>query len=223
MGSGPSEEPEAMEPGVSSKEPEAAQSSAVADAAKRRDEKISKRDAVEYEKRRMRGHFPYDPTCVQCQQSRGVHRHPRQRHKPLEPRVFADFFDVAHENQRQEHKFLAIAEVACGMIGVVPCSTDRRVTNSVLAHWLSEFAIPSSQVIELFTDAETAVGNLFKSGLEGGVRVLVRKAGPQNHETVGAVQRIVRRFKEGATIRVDLREEGVDICNTRDSWFHLLR
>ena len=54
MGSGPSEEPEAMEPGVSSKEPEAAQSSAVADAAKRRDEKTSKRDAVEYEKHRMR-------------------------------------------------------------------------------------------------------------------------------------------------------------------------
>ena len=34
----------------------------------------------------------------------------------------------------------------------------------------------------------------------------------------------VRRFKEGAaTIRVDLHEEGVEICNTRDSWFHLLR
>ena len=67
-----------------------------------------KRDSVEYEMHRMRGHFPYDPTCIQCQQSRGVRRHPRQRHKPLEPRVFADFFDIAHENQRQEHKFPAI-------------------------------------------------------------------------------------------------------------------
>ena len=44
--------------------------SVIADAAKRRDEKIFKRDAVEYEKHRTRGHFPYDPTCVQCQQSR---------------------------------------------------------------------------------------------------------------------------------------------------------
>ena len=198
-------------------------SSAVAEAAKRRDERISKRDAVEHEKHRMRGHFPYDPTCVQCQQSRGVHRHPRQRQKPLEPRIFADFFDIAHENQRQEHKFLALVEVASGMIGAVPCSTDRRATNAVLAHWLSEFAMPS-KMVELFTDAETAVGNLFKSGLESGLRVLVRKAGPQNHETVGAVEQTVRRFKEGAaTIRVDLREEGVDICPSHDSWFHLLK
>ena len=109
------------------------------------------------------------------------------------------------------------------MIGVVPCSADRRATNAVLAHWLSEFAMPS-KMVELFTDAETAVGNLFKSGLESGLRVLVRKAGPQNHETVGAVERTVRRFKEGAaTIRVDLREEGEDICPSHDSWFHLLK
>ena len=98
------------------------------------------------------------------------------------------------------------------------------MTNSALAHWLSEFATPSPQVIELFTDAETAVGNLFKSGLEGGARVWARQAGPQNHETVGAVERTARRSEEGAaTIRVDLRAEGVDICNAHDSLFHLLR
>ena len=56
------------------------------------------------------------------------------------------------------------------------------------------------------------------------MRILVRKASPQGHESVGAAERTVRRFKEGAaTIRVDLREEGVDICNTHDSWFQLFK
>ena len=82
MASGTAEEFEVASSGAAA---QPASSSAVAEAAKRRGERISKRDAVEHEKHRMKGHFPYDLTCVQCQQSRGVHRHPRQRQKPLEP------------------------------------------------------------------------------------------------------------------------------------------
>ena len=75
----------------------------------------------------------------------------------------------------------------------------------------------------MFSDSEGAVGKLFSNGLEDGVRVLVRKTAPQAHESVGAVERTFRRFKEAsANIRVDLREAGVDICNSYDSWFHLL-
>ena len=138
--------------------------------------------------------------------------------------MYADFFFIARETHKQEHKFLAVVEVASGMVGVIPCDSYRRTTNVVMSRWFAEFAINAHDVLEVFSDAEGAVGKLCSNGLEDGVRVLVRKAAPQAQEAVGAVERAVRRFKEAsATIRVDLREAGVDICNSYDSWFHLLK
>ena len=90
----------------------ASESADVSHAAKARDERRSTRDNAEHEKHRIRGHFPYDPNCLSCQQSRGVHRHSRQRQKPLEPRLYADFFFIARETHKQEQKSLAVVEVA---------------------------------------------------------------------------------------------------------------
>ena len=47
----------------------------------------------------------------------------------------------------------------------------------------------------------------------------VSKAGPQNHDTVGSVERGVRELKEGlAVLRLELGKAGVDVVNSLVGW-----
>lgn len=66
----------------------------------------------------------------------------------------------------------------------------------MLVHWLSEFGLLSSETsITLLTDAEQTVQS-FVTGRSEKFDFLVRKAAPQNHESVGGVERVNRLLRE---------------------------
>ena len=76
--------------------------------------------------------------------------------------------------------------------------------------------------IVLHTDSEHAVSHLI-SRVSSRFTFAVRRASPQQHRSVGAAERCVRRLKEStAVLRCDLNQHGVDIPFTEDSLSQVL-
>ena len=170
--------------------------------------KLRKRDHVELELHRRRGHFPFDVRCEECRLSKGVTQHRRVVTKKNEPVIQADIFYV------DQHRYIVLAEAVSGLVGVsyVHGSSDK-TTSNVRAFFndLGFSHLTSSSIaIEVKTDAEVAVGQIVTRAQQG---VKVVKAAPQAHASIGLAERSVRKLTEGAAcIRADMRFHGFDIC-----------
>ena len=174
-------------------------------------------DQSQAERRRqhvLKGHFPYDPHCLECQQGRGVSRAPR---RPMRERVLeiqVDFFFLG------THKLVLFRQVMTGLLGVTAVSEDIRVTGSHIRQILAEFSLVGGEgpPIDFRTDAAPDVTALIqRSGIPR--EYTVTRAGLQNHDSVGSVERGVREVKEGiATIQLELAKENCDLQDSLAGW-----
>ena len=84
----------------------------------------------------LRGHYPFDPHCLECQQGRGVSRAPRRslRERILEVQV--DFFFLGLVESK--FKMILLRQVFSGLLGVTAVSENVQVTGSIcVKFWLS--------------------------------------------------------------------------------------
>ena len=74
----------------------------------------------------LRGHYPFDPHCLECQQGRGVSRAPRRslRERILEVQV--DFFFLGLVESK--FKMILLRQVFSGLLGVTAVSENVQVT-----------------------------------------------------------------------------------------------
>ena len=81
-----------------------------------------------------------------------------------------------------------------------------------ICRWLEHFGLTSTTTgVILHTDAERAVAELVGKSSER-YTFNVRRANPQQHQSVGAAERAVRRLKESLSVlRADLNSGGADV------------
>ena len=92
-----------------------------------------------------RGHYPYDPRCLECQQGRGVSRAPRRSVKERSMEVQADFLFLGLEESK--FKFIVLRHSFSGLLGVSAVHENIMVTAQNLKQILSEFAIGDGGMI----------------------------------------------------------------------------
>ena len=167
----------------------------------------------------LRGHYPFDPHCLECQQGRGVSRAPRRslRERILEVQV--DFFFLGLVESK--FKMILLRQVFSGLLGVTAVSENVQVTGQHLRQILAEFGLLETlegPPVDFRTDAQDEVGTVLRrSGLPR--EYTVNKAGPQNHDTVGSVERGVREVKEAlAVLRLELAKAGLDLVDSLVAW-----
>ena len=87
----------------------------------------------------LRGHYPFDPHCLECQQGRGVSRAPRRslRERILEVQV--DFFFLGLVESK--FKMILLRQVFSGLLGVTAVSENVQVTGQHLRQILAEFGL----------------------------------------------------------------------------------
>ena len=181
----------------------------------------AKKSTVDLVKHRMHGHTPYHSEGLVCRQAKSVKQHRRKTDKGIPvTELFADFFFWGVSKEAfQEYKMLCLVDAATGMIGVIPMGSAPRQVSAWLRHWLSEFnqigASAAEFPLEVYTDLEVSAGKLFQDALIGRT-VSLKRAPPQAHEAIGQAEKGVRRLKESvAALRLDLRENSGDICDTQ--------
>ena len=96
-----------------------------------------------------------------------------------------------------------------------------QVTGQHLRQILAEFGLLETlegPPVDFRTDAQDEVGTVLRrSGLPR--EYTVNKAGPQNHDTVGSVERGVREVKEAlAVLRLELAKAGLDLVDSLVAW-----
>ena len=178
---------------------------------------------------RLQGHTPYDPRCVECARGMTTFAHRRRREGALECELQADFAYLSTRGELTDvevdncFKVLVLAEMASNGVAYVLVKGDLASTRNEIAKWLEHLGMSSerSSVI-LHTDSEHAVSHLV-SRVSSRFNFAVRRASPQQHRSVGAAERCVRRLKESmAVLRSDMNQHGVDIPFTEDSLHHVL-
>ena len=170
--------------------------------------RLRKKDQVELELHRRRGHTPYDSRCHECRMSKSVHQHRRVVGYKTEPIVMADFFYI------NDMQFVLLTEQLTGMLGVsfMHGNVDHTVAN--MKQFFEALGCSSEQevVVEVKIDAERAVATLLR---RLPYRMKIVHAAPQSHQTIGLCERGVRKMKEAiGCIRTDLRSNGYDVHNT---------
>ena len=79
---------------------------------------------VELTTHRLRGHTPFEPTCLHCQKARGVHQHRRKTESGLQTEIQADYFFIDAEGHLSTEraagsiKCLALKECFSSCVGV---------------------------------------------------------------------------------------------------------
>ena len=174
---------------------------------------------VELTTHRLRGHTPFEPTCLHCQKARGVHQHRRKTESGLQTEIQADYFFIDAEGHLSTEraagsiKCLALKECFSSCVGcVVIDGVDLVAARRCLIHWLHEFGLSSSKVaVTLVTDSEAAVSS-FVTSVSDQYHFWVKKAAPQAHEAAGHAERCVRTLKESLQVlRSDMNSAGVDV------------
>ena len=109
-------------------------------------------------------------------------------------------------------RVLVLTETVSNAIAYVVVEEDLNRTRNAIVRWLKHFGMESERYsIVLHTDAEQAVRNLI-GGVSSQFSFQVRKASNQQHQSVGAAERGVRRLKETlAVLRADLNSHKLDI------------
>ena len=179
----------------------------------------SKTTEAELAKHRMQGHTPYHPACKHCQVSHTVYQHRKKARGRIESEVVADFFFLSFTGEervsvrRDNLRVLILVERMSSMVGAVLTTESVIRARHEIIMWLREFGLVSgSTSVLLSTDSESAVSDLVGTAASE-FTFSVRKAGPQQHEAVGAAERAVRKVKEALqTLRSDLNAEGLDVC-----------
>ena len=174
---------------------------------------------AELEQHRRQGHFPHHPRCVECSRGRGVFQHRRRGLQNIEVEVQADFAFITKNGEVDEEdsrfrnmKVLVLTELLSGCVGFVMVSENVQQVNSYIEKWLDSFGLSSSMTsVILHSDDEKAVGGLVIKATRKYI-FQVRRAAPQQHRSIGAAERAVRKLKESlAVLRADINKHGVDI------------
>ena len=177
------------------------------------------------QKHRMQGHVPFDPRCTLCARGKSVFHHRRRRANMLETEVQADFAflttrgEVVSEDAPGTIKVLVLTELSSGCIGYVVVESDVSKVRTQICRWLEHFGLTSTMTgVILHTDAERAVAELVGKSSER-YTFNVRRANPQQHQSVGAAERAVRRLKESLSVlRADLNSGGADVTFNESGW-----
>ncbi|CAE7234113.1 gcy-14, partial [Symbiodinium microadriaticum] len=138
--------------------------------------------------------------------------------------VVADFFFLSFTGEervsvrRDNLRVLILVERMSSMVGAVLTTESVIRARHEIIMWLREFGLVSgSTSVLLSTDSESAVSDLVGTAASE-FTFSVRKAGPQQHEAVGAAERAVRKVKEALqTLRSDLNAEGSQAIRVRAS------
>ena len=174
---------------------------------------------AQLEQHRRQGHFPHHPQCVDCAKGRSVFQHRRRGLQNIECEVQADFAfitkkgEVSEEDSRRSTmKVLVLTELLSGCVGFVVVSDNLVQVNSDIEKWLDSFGLTSSITsVILHTDDEKAVGDLVTKATRKYL-FQIRRAAPQQHRSIGAAERAVRKLKESLSVlRADLNKHGVDV------------
>ena len=174
---------------------------------------------------RLQGHVPFDPRCVVCQRGKAVFQHRRRKEGQFEAEVQADFGYITKrgeislaESEEGIFKVLVLTELSTNAVGYVLIHDDLRWNRVQVGKWMHHFGFTSSNVsIVLHTDSERAVSELIGKTHETFV-FSVRRARPQQHQSVGLAERGVRRLKEGLPmIRAAMNQAGVDLTMCKEA------
>ena len=116
---------------------------------------------------------------------------------------------------------ILLRQVFSGLLGVTAVSENVQVTGQHLRQILAEFGLLETlegPPVDFRTDAQDEVGTVLRRfGLPR--EYTVNKAGPQNHDTVGSVERGVREVKEAlAVLRLELAKAGLDLVDSLVAW-----
>ena len=188
---------------------------------------IDRKNRDELEIHRAKGHMPFHADCSHCVKAKGVSHHRRRVEKnKLQTEIQADFVFISmvgetvevFEGERESSlKVLALKEMYSSSIGVVVMTENVKRDRDMLVHWLSEFGLLSSETsITLLTDAEQTVQS-FVTGCSEKFDFLVRKAAPQNHESVGGVERVNRLLREQlAVLQSEFQSLGYTLVFRKD-------
>ena len=90
----------------------------------------------------LRGHYPYDPNCIECAQGRGVGRSPRRPRRERILEIQADFFFLGRVSN--EYKFLLFRQVLSGLLGTTAVRPNVNVTAQQIRQILVEFGVSGS-------------------------------------------------------------------------------
>ena len=174
---------------------------------------------------RLQGHTPHDPRCIECARGHTVFAHRRRSQSGVECELQADFCYLSSRGEFTDDevdecfKVLVLVEMASNSVGFILVTRDLQQTRTEIAKWLDLMGLASEKAsVVLHTDSEFAVGQLV-SRVAPRFSFTVRRAAPQQHRSVGAAERGVRRLKEALGIlRADLNKNGqVDIPFTSES------
>ena len=184
---------------------------------------LSKAAQNELEAHRNQGHTPHNPNCLECARGRTTFKHRRRSGDVIESEVQADFGFISQHGEVSETespgaiKVLVMTEMVSNAIAYVVVSEDVNKVRAQIAKWLLHFGLESERMsIVLHTDAEQAVRNLVTSS-SSRFSFQVRKAGNQQHQSIGGAERGVRRMKESlAILRADLTQNGWDVRMDHD-------
>ena len=180
---------------------------------------MTKAAEVALQQHRLQGHVPLDPRCVVCQRGKSVFQHRRRKEGQFEAEVQADFGFITkrgeislEESEEGLFKVLILTELSTNAVGYVLVTNDMRANRVQIGKWMHHFGFTISSVsIVLHTDSERAVAELVGKRHEQFV-FSVRRARPQQHQSVGLAERGVRRLKEGLPmLRTEMNQGGVDL------------
>ena len=180
---------------------------------------LSKEASDELEQHRRQGHMPFNAQCLECNRGRSVFQHRRKKEGSKDAELQADFCflsqtgEVSLEESERAVKILVIAESMSGCLGAIVIGSDNKAVQRQLKEWLDHFGLLSKETsIVIRTDAEISVGELIGRSV-GNYNFMVRRAGPQQHRSIGSAERGVREIKESLSVlRSDLNGQGLDIA-----------
>ena len=186
--------------------------------------KLQKRVQLELSLHRRRGHIPFDNRCVHCISSRSVLRHERGKDErasmgPSSMLIQADFCFIGPTNSKL--KFVVMSESMTGMIGAALIGSNIHKTLRDMLPFFRNLGIhEGSQAVEVLCDAEPSIMSLL---MKLPIKLVIKQAAPQHHQTVGRAERSIRKVKEMVgCLRSDLRSCGFDIFENEMSLVPLI-
>ena len=180
-------------------------------------------ESAEVTRHILRGHYPYDPNCLECAQGRGVGRSPRRPKRERILEIQVDFFFLGSVSSK--HKFIVMRQVLTGLLGATAVTPNLQVTAQHIRQILAEFGVTGSDgpPIDIRTDAATDVGELLRRSAINR-EFTVSRAGPQEHNVVGSAERGVREIKEAiSVVRLEFAKHQLDIVDSMVGWDGICR
>ena len=125
----------------------------------------------------LRGHYPYDPHCLECQQCRGVSRAPRRDLKERLLELQVDFMFLGTVGS--QYKFLLFRYCFSGLLGVCAASESLDTTGQHVRQIRVWTVVWRSKADRFRSDASDELGTtLRRAGIPR--EFTISKAGLQN-------------------------------------------